>query len=343
MNHTYYITFTERYLVFSGLLMIHYVFPLNLFHFTNAWLLENGGWNPSLQSFWDARPQVPVAKAVAKASIWMVAFPSGSLPPRSRTKLANSGFYEKKIHPEAVSFFRRWLLKSAKFLQRTKQQLSGKMSKNPKQSLCGGLGLSTSQPTASKKFSLWRHRKRLAKKIIENAIRNLSVRIYQLIQASKISLSEPDKQWRTNCPQYIIHCADMKVVLSCNFPKNIQKRGLFLIPKQLPTSSLGNSTIFLASKSLSIRLEDFLWKPRMVAYYDGSTGTMMISCFSNTYRSRIMVVFEIWKVTTIGRTHFFTEPSLWYEKYFEMNSVGSPCHPPPLASPLITHQTRYGF
>jgi len=74
----------------------------------------------------------------------------------------------KKIHPEAVSFFRRWLLKSVKFLQRTKQQLSGKMSKNPKLSLCGGLGLSTSQPTASKKFSLWRHRKRLAKKIIEN-------------------------------------------------------------------------------------------------------------------------------------------------------------------------------
>ena len=51
VNHTYYITFTERYLVFSGLLMIHYVFPLNLFHFTNAWLLENGGWNPSLHRF----------------------------------------------------------------------------------------------------------------------------------------------------------------------------------------------------------------------------------------------------------------------------------------------------
>ena len=43
VNHTYYITFTVRYL--------HYVFPLNLFHFTNAWLLENGGWNPSLHRF----------------------------------------------------------------------------------------------------------------------------------------------------------------------------------------------------------------------------------------------------------------------------------------------------
>lgn len=198
----------------------------------------------------------------------------------------------KKIHPEAVSFFRRWLLKSVKFLQRTKQQLSGKMSKNPKLSLCGGLGLSTSQPTASKKFSLWRHRKRLAKKIIENAIRNLSVRIYQLIQASKISLSEPDKQWRTNCPQYIIHCADMKVVLSCNFPKT-SKNGAFFDPKTAPDLVFGQLDNFLGEQKPQHPTRRFLWKPRMVAYYDGSTGTKMISCFSNTYRSRIMVVFEI--------------------------------------------------
>lgn len=79
VNHTYYITFTVRYLVFfrtfdDPLCFSPQSFPLH--KCLTAWKR----WVKSLaSSFWDAHPQVPVAKAVAKASIWMVAFPSGSL------------------------------------------------------------------------------------------------------------------------------------------------------------------------------------------------------------------------------------------------------------------------
>ena len=82
------------------------------------------------------------------------------------------------------------------------------------------------------------------------------------------------------CPQYIIHCADMKVVLSCNFPKT--SKNVSFLWSDLIFGQLDN---FLGEQKPRHPTRRFLWKPQVVAYHDGSTGTMMIYCFSNNHVS----------------------------------------------------------